>query len=488
MMKSKVLFVSNQGGEPVVKLNSEIGFYLKKISQCEISFASLVENEKNYLKKEQQENDKFYSFEKFLNKEINIEDTLEYINKKFYNINWSEVIAAERIFTDYSYLENSTGQRKESAEYINILVCNMILFFDELVDKKVKPNLIICQTADTIFSNILFRIAQFYDVKIVAPSPAWLTGGLEEGGFLTTNVFYESEIFEKIYKQYDDYIFTVEDEKKVNAIIDYIKDFDGNKAFYKITKKNFGKSPISPNIKRIFSYILSEYKKDKYIYFTKVDILSKIKANILRFVRFQQLKFLLKKLDNKIPEKSIFFPLHFQPEQSTLVSGAYYTNQIALIENISRSLPLGYTLIVKEHPSGRGTRSLRQYKQILSFYNVKMVELPSKEIVKKCEVVITISGTIAMEALALNKPTIVFGKQFFSFGKDIFYHVDNIKNLFETLHKIIYQKDFENKNIVTLRKKFFLTYLNGLIPYFPKIENAEHYAQYILDYYNQENN
>jgi len=478
------LFVSNQGGKSVVELNAKIASHFQEITQADVFFLNLLAIEKMYHVEKQKKNT--FSYEEFFNKNLNVEETLEYIRIRYFNINWSEVISAERSFTDYSYLEDSTGFRKESKEYVYLLVCNMVLFFEEYLEKQIKPDLIVCQTADTIFSNILFRLASFHNIQIVAPSPAWLTGGLEESGFLTTNIFYESNIMFDKYNEYKNRTLTTVEETKAENIVKYICDFDGNKAFYKITKKNFGKSPLSPNISNLISYILSENKKDKYIYFTKSDIFRKLKANLLRLRRFYQLKNLLSQQDNVIPDKSIFFPLHFQPEQSTLVSGAYYTNQIALIENISRSLPLGYTLIVKEHPSGRGTRSLRQYKQILSFYNVKIVDLPSKEVVKKAEAVITISGTIAMEALALNKPTIVFGKQFFSFGTDIFYHIENIKDLYNLLYMIVVNKDFENnKEIPELRKKFFLAYLDSLYPHFPNIQNASYYANYISDYYNR---
>ena len=63
---------------------------------------------------------------------------------------------------------------------------------------------------------------------------------------------------------------------------------------------------------------------------------------------------------------------------STLVQGIWSSNQISLIEDISKSLPIGYSLVIKEHPWGRGNRPTWQYKHLEKFYNVFFCDLPSK--------------------------------------------------------------------------------------------------------------
>ena len=63
-------------------------------------------------------------------------------------------------------------------------------------------------------------------------------------------------------------------------------------------------------------------------------------------------KFLDKYSLNNIPsdEKYVYFPLQFEPERTILISAPYYTNQLELIKNIARSIPVDYFLYVKEHP------------------------------------------------------------------------------------------------------------------------------------------
>ncbi|MBK8523290.1 MAG: hypothetical protein IPL58_03675 [Betaproteobacteria bacterium] len=44
-----------------------------------------------------------------------------------------------------------------------------------------------------------------------------------------------------------------------------------------------------------------------------------------------------------------------------------------------------------------------------------MVDMPAKEIIARCEALITISGTAAVEAVAVRKPVIVLGYKHYYF-------------------------------------------------------------------------
>jgi len=108
----------------------------------------------------------------------------------------------------------------------------------------------------------------------------------------------------------------------------------------------------------------------------------------------------------------IYYPIHFEPERVLLVDSPYFTNQLEVIKNIARSLPVGYQLYVKDHPvmNIRGWRRTSFYKQILEMPNVKLIHpsVSGEEIIKKSSMVITITGTSGIEALFHQKPTIAF--------------------------------------------------------------------------------
>jgi hypothetical protein len=205
----------------------------------------------------------------------------------------------------------------------------------------------------------------------------------------------------------------------------------------------------------------------------KINPLRKIHANLLRLTR----KHLTRSAFGPsttvpIPSRSVFFAIHYQPEQSTLAQGIWHVNQVALVENISKSLPLGYTLVVKEHPWGRGNRPRWQYKHLSRFYNVVFCDAPAKEIIKSVEAVITVSGTVAMEALVFDKPTIMLGRNFFEFS-DLVYLVPAINDLPEVLLKILIDGDYSLQPDREVRlHRFLMSYLDCLVPCFPLLEFA----------------
>jgi len=67
--------------------------------------------------------------------------------------------------------------------------------------------------------------------------------------------------------------------------------------------------------------------------------------------RWYRLRFLDKhtiKTINK-NEKFIYFPLGYEPERTILEKAPYYTNQLEVLIQIAKSIPVGYKVFVKEH-------------------------------------------------------------------------------------------------------------------------------------------
>jgi hypothetical protein len=72
-------------------------------------------------------------------------------------------------------------------------------------------------------------------------------------------------------------------------------------------------------------------------------------------------------------EKYVIYPIHFQPEASTLVQAPMFLDQAALIQDIARSLPVGYRLYVKEHVANRGRRPLSFYAALRAIPSVRLL-------------------------------------------------------------------------------------------------------------------
>jgi len=111
-------------------------------------------------------------------------------------------------------------------------------------------------------------------------------------------------------------------------------------------------------------------------------------------------------------ESYIFFPLHVEPEASTLVANPYHTNQISIIEALSKSTPLSFRLLVKEHPTMAGIRPTQFYKAIEKMPNVVLIDpsVSSTEMIKSASLTATISGTVGWESLLMKKPLLLMGE------------------------------------------------------------------------------
>jgi Capsule polysaccharide biosynthesis protein len=118
-----------------------------------------------------------------------------------------------------------------------------------------------------------------------------------------------------------------------------------------------------------------------------------------------------------LPGKKVYFPLHVQPEFTPDVRAPFCSNQLALIENIARSIPAGYRLVVKDHPAMRGRRTLPYYREIKKLRNVQLLSpgFDSHTVIQDSDAILTIVGTTAFEAILYEKPAIAFGDLVYGF-------------------------------------------------------------------------
>ncbi len=121
-------------------------------------------------------------------------------------------------------------------------------------------------------------------------------------------------------------------------------------------------------------------------------------------------------------ERYIYFPLHVQPEMSTMTFAPYYLDQLAVLANISKSMPIGFKLVVKEHPSMLGHRTQKYYKQLRALPNMLLISPfeNNAKILKAADLIFTITGTVGLEGLILKKPVIVLGSVFFKYCPLVF--------------------------------------------------------------------
>lgn len=107
----------------------------------------------------------------------------------------------------------------------------------------------------------------------------------------------------------------------------------------------------------------------------------------------------------------VYFPLHLQPEYSTMALAPFYLDQPSIIENLAKSVPIGYRVVVKEHPQMLGRRPKEYYECLKAVCNVVVIPpfTDNFSVINNSKLIFTITGTAGMEGLILGKPVVTLG-------------------------------------------------------------------------------
>jgi hypothetical protein len=114
----------------------------------------------------------------------------------------------------------------------------------------------------------------------------------------------------------------------------------------------------------------------------------------------------------------VYFPLHYQPERTTVPDGGRFSDQLLVAEVLAAGLPAGWKLYVKEHPrqfrrgvSWSKVRSVEFYDRLAAQPGLQLVPLEhsSHELIARSRAVATVTGTSGWEAVQGGKPALVFG-------------------------------------------------------------------------------
>jgi len=168
----------------------------------------------------------------------------------------------------------------------------------------------------------------------------------------------------------------------------------------------------------------------------------------------------------------LFF-LHYQPERSTLPEGYGFEDQFYAIKILSKMLPKGVRLVVKEHPSmfTRGSefkiRSIYNYDSIKKLDNVDLcaMHMDNFQLMDNALAVATITGTVALEGYVRKKPVILFGRSTLKVnGAHRFSTIDKLQEFVDAV--VLGKVKIENviANLVALCSKGSFSGLDDEIP------------------------
>jgi hypothetical protein len=126
----------------------------------------------------------------------------------------------------------------------------------------------------------------------------------------------------------------------------------------------------------------------------------------------------------------LYFPLHYQPENTTCPLGEAFVDQYLIVDMLSRCAPAGWNIYVKEHPSqwhpklhGECSRSTDFYDKMVTLPNVQLVPVstPNFELIDRARAVVTITGTAGWEAVVRGRPVLLYGHAWYKFCEGVFY-------------------------------------------------------------------
>ena len=132
--------------------------------------------------------------------------------------------------------------------------------------------------------------------------------------------------------------------------------------------------------------------------------------------------------------------MSIEEEMNILHYAPYFTNQIEVIRHIAKSMPINYSLYVKEHIAAklRGWHSSQYYKQLIDIPNVTFInpQFDHNKLLENSQLLMTIRSSSSLQAMKKCKPVIIFGEHPIEIMPGIF-PVDSIKDLPELIKKAL---------------------------------------------------
>ncbi|MEY2632976.1 MAG: hypothetical protein RIR00_1630 [Pseudomonadota bacterium] len=115
-------------------------------------------------------------------------------------------------------------------------------------------------------------------------------------------------------------------------------------------------------------------------------------------------------------ERFIYYPLHVPADFALTVRSPEYLDQYALIDYLCRVAPLGYRVVIKEHPAMVGAVSPERIGDLLARHDnfrVLSPALNNHDVLAAADAVVTVNSKSGAEALLHGTPVVVLGNAFY---------------------------------------------------------------------------
>lgn len=343
-----------------------------------------------------------------------------------------------------------------------------IKFFEYVFEKEL-PNYICDEAISTYGSYVAYEVGQKYNVRFL---------GAIIDRTAPFNRFFAfdnpGQISYKMIEAYKNNLFTDEAIQMAKA---FYKDFTSREI-----KPAYMEKDKVPHFDYKCLFAPFSYAK------RKLDCRKKQFSRATHYVEYKRpwndriymhferwLRFVLAKNYYQEPDYSdnyYLFPLHFQPEATTLVCAEKYEKQIIAIDHIAKSIPFGSVLYVKEHYACLGHRHLDFYKQLSKYPNVKLIT-PFESIhklIRNSKAVIVLTSTTGFEALLHKKKVFVLGSVFYQFSDN----VTTLRDVYDEHEKLLdVSVDDSEEEVIRFLSAYYTAIKEGNIMYGSKGWDSE---------------
>ena len=351
----------------------------------------------NKFSEEEKKNIEICEISKFMNAhwdEFTVEKLQEYEAKYDASPIWKYIYTDRYlIYRDYDYCVHTAAGLFAFWEYV-FTTYHVDFFYDEVIATLLTyAAYLVGKKTGTGYYSLMFMRACGMDL---------------------THHYILNDPFEKMYDMPEDYAnvpVTDEQRAKAEAFLSGFEEKHSKPAFMSFSgkkpkwKAKFFILPLFYLRQRFFN----PYTRDKgsYIYYKAYEHTMDELVFFFRYLKAR--KYFNQKAD--LNKKFVYFPLHMQPEATTIVCAQKYEKQLYFIDSLVKSLPADTMLYVKEHYSFLGIRENGFYEQLKLYPNVVLIDPweDSIKLIEKSQCVATLTGTAGQEAMLLRHPVFMSG-------------------------------------------------------------------------------
>jgi hypothetical protein len=274
----------------------------------------------------------------------------------------------------------------ESTKLIN----RAFLFFYKFYSENKTLKLIVTGTVDNYVMDIMHKLGQFFDVKLLGVTGVFLHEYrlmTIRGEISCLNPPAEAEL-ERVYCNIERGVKSSMTPKRSKAILSAL--YDLSSYYYRIL------------VRFLFFYKIQKKLAYEYRFAPFMGKFNSI--NQLFAIRYLKKTIRFKEMDKKIA----YVPLHYYPEATIdywIENHMEY--ELSVIQTVIELQKRGFNVLVKEHPAFYLSRKKHFYQKMIEL-GVSLLSpfILTKQILNKIDLVVVWNGSSGIEAMVSNKPVV----------------------------------------------------------------------------------